>query len=34
MHQHLAEGDWDEYRLRFSDHFPVTTCAAVMPDND
>lgn len=34
VHQGLADGDWDGFRRVFSDHFPVTTCVAVIPDND
>lgn len=34
VHQHLADGDWTNFRRVFSDHFPVTTCVAVMADND
>lgn len=34
VHQGLADGDWYYFRRVFSDHFPVTTCIAVIPDND
>lgn len=34
VHQELAHGQWQTYRQVFSDHFPVTTCVKVMPDND
>jgi len=34
VHQNLADRDWDGFRRVFSDHFPVTTCVSVIPDND
>jgi len=34
VHQELANGQWDQFRRVFSDHFPVTTCVGVMADND
>jgi endonuclease/exonuclease/phosphatase family metal-dependent hydrolase len=34
VHHHLADGDWNNFRRVFSDHFPVTTCIAVIADND
>jgi hypothetical protein len=34
VHQQLANGDWNGFRRVLSDHFPVTTCVAVMSDND
>lgn len=34
VHQQLAEGDWYYFRRVFSDHFPVTTCVAVIVDDD
>jgi len=34
VHHGLADGDWYYFRRTFSDHFPVTTCVAVMADND
>jgi hypothetical protein len=34
VHHALADGDWYYFRRTFSDHFPVTTCVAVVVDND
>lgn len=34
VHQELARGDWDDFRRVYSDHFPVSTCVGVIPDND
>lgn len=34
VHHHLADGDWHYFRRVFSDDFPVTTCVAVIPDDD
>jgi hypothetical protein len=34
VHQEVANGQWNTFRQVYSDHFPVTTCVAVMDDSD
>lgn len=34
VHQGLANNEFDDFRRTFSDHFPVTTCVNLGPDND
>jgi hypothetical protein len=34
VHQELAAGNYNDYRDVFSDHFPVTVKARVLPDDD
>ena len=34
VHQEIANGDYDNYRRVFSDHFPVTVGVKVFGDDD
>ena len=34
VHRELANNHFDDFRRTFSDHFPVTTCVNLGPDND